>query len=267
MIELKNVSFGYNRRALLSNVSLTIESNGFITITGANGSGKTTLALLLAGILKPVSGKVIIDGVESSDTRNFERERRKVGIVFENPDNQFITTSVERELAFGLENIGMETKEMRKIVEETLKRFSLEHLRFRSPHTLSGGEKQKVAIASILILKPKYIIFDEPTTYLDPPSRKMVIEMILSLKETISIILISHFPEEIILGDKIYSLKDCSLAHKNRKEIFLSLKFLNFLNRKALFQYTHLPEPGELCDTIESFKRKKSKDVQSTRAQ
>lgn len=262
MIELRDVSFGYDKKTLLKNISMRINEGEFITITGPNGSGKTTLSLLLAGILKPQKGEVIIDGKKSSESKVFEEGKKSVGIVFENPDNQFITTSVERELAFGLENIGVEGKEIRRKVDESLGSFHLEHLRFRPPHTLSGGEKQKIAVASILILNPRYIILDEPTTYLDPPSRRMLIETIENFKGTISVILISHFPEEIMLGEKIYFLKDRKLAQQTREEVILQsrgLDFLHFLSNKGIWPYSYLPEPEVLCDAIELFKRNKSK--------
>ncbi len=264
MIELQNVSFGYEEKPLLRDLSIRINDGELVTLTGPNGSGKTTLALLLAGILQPQEGEAMIDGIKSSKPKEFEAKRRDVGIVFENPDNQFITTSVERELAFGLENVGIQREEIRKRVEESLKRFSLEDLRFRSPHTLSGGEKQKVAIASILILAPRYLIFDEPTIYLDPPSRRTVLEIVQSLKGTISIIFISQFPSEIIVGDKIYFLTEGILEGPIRKEEILRknlfkiplLSFLHVLHEEGIYEETDIPEPDALCDAIEKHKKK-----------
>ncbi|TES91011.1 MAG: ATP-binding cassette domain-containing protein [Candidatus Cloacimonadota bacterium] len=264
MLELLNVSFGFGEKEVLKNLSLRIKDGEFVTLTGPNGSGKTTLALLLAGILKPQIGEVIIEGVKNNDSEGFEEKRRSVGIVFENPDNQFITTSVERELAFGLENIGIKREEIRKRVEETLKRFSIGALRFRPPHTLSGGEKQKVAIASILILNPKYLILDEPTIYLDPTSREIVLEVVDNLRGNISIILISQFPNEILMGDKIYFLTDGILEGPFEKESAIrkgvfqipSLVFLNVLEKRRLYDAPNIPDPEVLCDEIEVRKKK-----------
>jgi len=259
ILELDNVSFSYDEKPLLNSITAKINSGEFAAITGANGSGKTTLALLLAGILKPSSGKVLLDGVKSDDTEDFENQRVNVGIVFENPDNQFITTSVERELAFGLENAGVKTEEIKRKVEETLVKFHLKHLRFRSPHTLSGGEKQKVAIASILILKPEHLILDEPTTYLDPKSRAEIFDVILDLKERISVTLITHFPEEKLLVDTIYLLEKGRLEKKSKGEINLiseSLDFLRELRNKGMHSYEFPPTPEVLCHAIESAKSK-----------
>jgi len=264
VIELEDISFGYTSNPILRNISLKIDNNELISLTGPNGSGKTTLALLLAGILEPQGGEVVIDSIRSNEYERFEEKRKDIGIVFENPDNQFITTSVERELAFGLENMGVEREEMKRRVEESIKRFSLEELRFRAPHTLSGGEKQKVAIASILIFNPRYLILDEPTAFLDPCSRRMVLDLIQNLKGTISILLISHFPEEIMLGDTIYFLRDGKLDKQEREKVVLrsqSLDFLHFLNERGISQYLYPPEPEMLCDTIEAFKKKKSTRV------
>jgi len=214
---------------------------------------------LLAGILKAASGRVLVDGIKSDESEEFEKQRANVGIVFENPDNQFITTSVERELAFGLENAAVDTKEIKKKVEETLVKFHLKHLRFRSPHTLSGGEKQKVGLASILILKPEHLILDEPTTYLDPVSRTTILDVILSLKGKTSIILITHFPEEILLGDTIYLLEKGKLEKKNKVEMKLkseNLDFLGELRSRGIHNYVYPPKPDILCDVIEAKKVK-----------
>ncbi len=269
MIELQNVCFGYEGNVFLRDLDLKLAEGELLTLTGPNGSGKTTLALLIAGILKPQKGEVVIDGVSSSDSDVFEEKRRSVGIIFENPDNQFITTSVERELAFGLENIGLERKEMRRRVEENIEKFSLEDLRFRSPHTLSGGEKQKVAIASILILKPRHLILDEPTSFLDPLSRRMVIEVVNNLRGSISIIFISQFPSEILMGDRIYSLGNGILNGPIKKEEFFrkkdfqipSLRFLNVLKDNQIFNSTDIPEPELLCNVIESFKKNRKYEI------
>ncbi|OQX54522.1 MAG: hypothetical protein B5M53_05755 [Candidatus Cloacimonas sp. 4484_209] len=135
MILLKDITFGYNDNPVIKNLSLKIDDNQFITITGPNGSGKTTFGLILAGILKPQSGNILIDNPYQENPDNYVTHHR-VGIVFENPDNQFITTSVERELAFGLENLGVKTSEIKQRVNDTLRLFHIERLRNRSPHNL-----------------------------------------------------------------------------------------------------------------------------------
>ena len=261
MILLKDITFGYNDNPVIKNLSLKIDDNQFITITGPNGSGKTTFGLILAGILKPQSGNILIDNPYQENPDNYVTHHR-VGIVFENPDNQFITTSVERELAFGLENLGVKTSEIKQRVNDTLRLFHIERLRNRSPHNLSGGEKQKVAIAAIFILNPSCIVFDEPTVYLDPISRMEVLATIQKLRGNITIILISHIPEELLLGEKIYLLAEGKLSLIDNSEIIHrsnTLQFLDILYKNRLC-HTHFPiPPEELCDDIEHSKRESAK--------
>ncbi len=263
MLELRNVSFSYGKEDVLKNINMKINDGEFISLTGPNGSGKSTLALLLLGILKAQTGEIIIDGVKSSDAEKFEEKRRSIGVVFQNPDNQFITTSVERELAFGLENMGIKREGIIERVEEALERFSLKNLRYRSPHTLSGGEKQKVAIASILILNPRYIILDEPSSFLDPSSREVIQDVIQQLRGDITVVFISQFPEEILMGEKIYFLMKGFLEgpfrdeEVLRKRIFKApyLCFLDALNDRGIYQKANVPEPESLCDAIEAYKK------------
>lgn len=262
MLQLNNICFGYSDKLLFKDLSLKIREDEITIITGANGSGKTTLSLILAGILKPLHGEVFIDGISSGEGEEFEEKRKNVGIVFANPDNQFITNSVERELAFGLENMGIEREVIIDRVEESIERFSLQKLRFRSPYKLSGGEKQKVAIASIVVLKPKYIIFDDPMVYLDPDSRRMIREDIDELKKDISIIHISQFPSDIIKGNVVYEMKQGNLnGPLNIKQFFRSgtfrtpaVRFLNGLCKAGIYTRPDIPTECVLSNIIEEKK-------------
>ncbi|TET17104.1 MAG: ABC transporter ATP-binding protein [Candidatus Cloacimonadota bacterium] len=263
MIAIENVSFSYGEKSILRHVSFAVENKGIVVITGKNGSGKSTLALLLSGMLTPQNGMVIINGIACTDYEGFETAKRDIGIVFENPENQFITTSVERELAFGLENHCVRNKQMRSRVEETIKQFSLEDIRYRSPHTLSGGEKQKVAIASIMILQPQFLILDEPTIFLDPSSRGMIRELIRELRKTVSIIFISQFPSDILLGDKVYVLGDGTLTgpvdKKDMTETEMyqtpQMKFLDILQNSGFYHGKDIPRVESLCKLIVDSKK------------
>lgn len=181
MIEIKNLNFKYNEtdeKFILKDLNLNIESGDFVAILGHNGSGKSTLAKLLNGLLQPTSGDVIVDGLNTKNEETIWQLRSNTGMVFQNPDNQIVATIVEEDVAFGPENLGIETTEIRKRVDQALKAVGMSEYARRAPHMLSGGQKQRIAIAGILAISPKYIILDEPTAMLDPVGRK---EVMLSL--------------------------------------------------------------------------------------
>ena len=181
MIEIKNLNFKYNEtdeKLILKDLNLNIESGDFVAILGHNGSGKSTLAKLLNGLLQPTSGDVIVDGLNTKNEETIWQLRSNTGMVFQNPDNQIVATIVEEDVAFGPENLGIETKEIRKRVDQALKSVGMSEYARRAPHMLSGGQKQRIAIAGILAISPKYIILDEPTAMLDPVGRKEVMSTI-----------------------------------------------------------------------------------------
>jgi energy-coupling factor transport system ATP-binding protein len=260
MIELTHIGFSYGKKRALNDCSLTIGDGEITAITGENGSGKTTLGLLLAGMLSFQEGHIVVDGKDMGNGSTVEGFRRSIGIVFENPDNQFITTSVERELAFGLENLGVEPDNIRDRVENTIERFSLGAIRERQPHSLSGGEKQSVSIAATLIARPRYLILDEPTIFLDPVSREAVREIICSIKGEVTIIFISQFPSEILLADTIYELRDgCVRGPFDRASMFKlfrtydpTIQFLQTLRDLGIFKGDTIPEIEALCAMIEA---------------
>lgn len=225
IIEFSNVTFFYEdeTRPALDGVSFTVEEGETVAIIGHNGSGKSTLARLANGLLLPQKGKVVVNGIETSDSKRIFEVRSTVGVVFQNPDNQMIATIIEDDIAFGPENVGMKPDEIRKRVDWALKSVGMSEYAQRAPFKLSGGQKQRVAIAGVLALKPKVMILDESTAMLDPLSRQEVTSVALSLvkEENMSLITITHFVDEAIKADKIIVLNDGKIYMQGGKEIFL----------------------------------------------
>jgi len=213
LIEIKDLYFGYNRDStkehyVLNGLNLKIKSGEFVSIMGSNGSGKSTLALCVKGILKPSSGSIYVDGIDIANDKLSGHIKDNIGIVFQNPDNQFISTSVEREMAFGLENLGTSKDEMQKRISEQMDRFLIRKIGTNSPETLSGGEKQKIAIAAVLISNPKYLIIDEATSYLDPAERKNITnllksEFLLKRNDWFTTIFVTQHPYEALISRRL----------------------------------------------------------------
>ena len=228
MIEFKNVTHFYNTEqnekiASLSEINLKIYKGDFIAIIGANGSGKSTIAKHINGLLLPSKGDVLVENLNTRDTEAVWNIRKKIGMVFQNPDNQLIATTVEDDIAFGLENIGIEVKEMEKRVDWALNVVGLNGLRNSEPHLLSGGQKQRVVIAGALAMNTSYLILDEPTSMLDPKGRKNILEIIkeLNKKEGITIVYITQFMSEAAQFDKIFVLDKGRIALEDSpKNIF-----------------------------------------------
>ena len=212
MIEFKNVSFSYlspERIDVLKNVNLKIDKGEFVSIIGRNGSGKSTLARLISVLLLPSEGEVFVDGMNTREEENLYKIRRKVGMVFQNPDNQIVSQIVEEDVAFGLENLNFPPDKIREKVDEVLKEVGLFEFKNFPPHFLSGGQKQKLAIAGVLVMEPEYLVLDEPTSLLDPRGRRDVINLILKLhKKGITIVLITHRMEEASMSQRVIVLND-----------------------------------------------------------
>lgn len=208
MIQLEHVTFRYPDTAehqyALMDVSIGVNEGEFVAVIGHNGSGKSTIAKLSNVILLPEGGRVFVHGMDTSDEKHLWEIRQYAGMVFQNPDNQIVATLVEEDVAFGPENLGLPTEEIRKRVDDSLKTVGMYEHRRKPPHLLSGGQKQRIAIAGILAMRPKCIIFDEPTAMLDPIGRKEVLETILHLnQEGITIVLITHFMEEAVQAHRV----------------------------------------------------------------
>jgi len=212
-IELVNVQKQYkvnnHLTHALKDVNLTIPKGQFIGILGENGSGKTTLARLFNGLILPTKGNVYVDGMDTFDKRFIKKIRSRVGMIFQNPENQIISSIVEEELAFGPQNLNLPIEEIDKRVDKALNIMGLTALRFHATNLLSGGQKQRLAIASILTMKPQYLILDEPTSMLDQSGRYELINYLkkLNKQHNITIVLITHNIKDILSADRLIVLK------------------------------------------------------------
>ncbi len=212
IIEAKNLTFSYKsedkEKVVLNDINLEIEKGSFTAIIGHNGSGKSTFAKHINAILLPSGGSISVCGMNTSDEKNLYELRKNAGMVFQNPDNQIVATVVEEDVAFGLENIGIEWEEMHRRVKDALKAVGMYEYRKRAPHLLSGGQKQRVAIAGVLAMEPQCIILDEPTAMLDPAGRREVMDTIVSLNKEkgITIVMITHYMDEAARADRVVVL-------------------------------------------------------------
>ena len=207
IISFKQVHYTYPGDELesLCGVDLEIEEGSFVAVLGHNGSGKSTLAKHMNAILVPDSGSVIVDGIDSRDEDKTFEIRRRVGMVFQNPDNQLVANVVEDDVAFAPENLGVPSAEIRERVDEALKQVGMYEYRSHAPHLLSGGQKQRVAIAGVIAMRPKIIVLDEPTAMLDPRGRHEVISTVTRLcrEGGMTVVLITHHMDECIGADKL----------------------------------------------------------------
>lgn len=212
IVETQGVEFSYGAcggpvpgAKALDGISLRIEKGEFVALVGGNGSGKTTFARLLNALLLPTSGTVYIDGIDTKDKERLWEVRRVAGMVFQNPDSQIIGTTVEEDVAFGPENLGLEPEETRRRVREALRRVGMERHADSPPHLLSGGRKQLVSIAGIIAMEPGCLILDEATALLDPTAREEIMELLrrLNREEGITVLHITHDMEEAALADRV----------------------------------------------------------------
>ncbi len=235
IIEAKNLSFKYDETSshlILDNINLNIEEGSFTAIIGHNGSGKSTFAKHLNAILLPCGGSVYVCGTDTKEKKSIFELRKNAGMVFQNPDNQIVATIVEEDVAFGLENIGVEHNEMCERVESALKAVDMYEFKNHAPHLLSGGQKQRVAIAGILAMQPKCIVLDEPTAMLDPVGRKEVLNTIIKLnrEKNITIVLITHYMDEAVKADRVVIMnKGTVVMDSTPDKVFEDEKKLNEL--------------------------------------
>ena len=254
-ISVQNVTFQYESQnesgtvikdPVLNDISFDIKKGEFVAILGHNGSGKSTVAKHLNAMLLPASGKVFIDGLDTSDEKVTYDIRRKVGLVLQNPDNQLVASIVEEDVAFGPENLGVPSDEIRKRVDDALKAVDMYDCRLNAPHKLSGGQKQRVAIAGIIAMKPDCIVLDEPTAMLDPKGRQEVLDTILKLNREngITIVMITHYMEEAVLADKVYVVDNGRmLTSGTPRKVFSQVELL----KKHRLD---VPQATELCHKL-----------------
>ena len=230
IIKAENVSFRYQNQEdgpenvpAVKSVSFEVEEGEFVAVLGSNGSGKSTLAKLINALFMPTEGTIYVNGIDTKDEKRIWDVRSACGMVFQNPDNQLVATVVEEDVAFGLENMGVEPAEIRRRVDEALEIVGMSEYAEGAPHLLSGGQKQRIAIAGVLAMKPRVIVFDESTAMLDPVGRSEVMKVVrrLNHEEGITILWITHFMEEAAQADRILVIEDGELKMSGTpKQVF-----------------------------------------------
>ncbi len=226
IIQTENLTFRYTTEegvapTVLDGVSLSVRPGEFVAVLGHNGSGKSTLAKHFNAILLPSGGKVYVDGLDTCDEEKLLDIRRQVGMVFQNPDNQIVASVVEEDVAFGPENLGVPSAEIRKRVDAALETVGMADYARHAPHLLSGGQKQRVAIAGVLAMRPRCIVLDEPTAMLDPVGRKEVLDTIrrLNREQNITVVLITHHMDEAAQAGRLIVMHDGHIVADDKPEL------------------------------------------------
>jgi len=249
IIRVENLNFAYPGVddtpgvAVFTGLDLSIEEGTFVAVLGTNGCGKSTLAKHFNSILLPSGGKVWVCGIDTSNEERIMQVRRNVGMVFQNPDNQIVANVVEEDVAFGPENLGIASPEIRNRVDRALKQVGMYEYREHAPHLLSGGQKQRIAIAGVIAMEPKCIVLDEPTAMLDPRGRREVIETVKRLNQDkgITVVLITHHMDEAARADRVVVLHKGQVAlDGSPKQVFSQVEKLHELGLAA-------PDTVELC--------------------
>ena len=263
LISIENVSFSYDKQNIVNvvdGISLAVEKGEYLAVIGHNGSGKSTLARLINGLLKPDQGEIIVDGITATDKKTVFEIRKRVGVVFQNPDNQLVASIVEDDVAFGPENLGVKRQEIGERIDFALKAVGMEEFRKSTPTRLSGGQKQRIAIAGVLALKPQILILDESTAMLDPQGRKEVLSVVkkLNKEQGVTVLAITHYMEEVVEADRVIVLDNGKIVmqdkpreifkrEKELKNIGLELPLASYVANKLKNQGVELPE-GILTD-------------------
>lgn len=237
MLKAEKILYSYDNGvkkidAVLDNLNLNIKKGEFVAVLGHNGCGKSTLAKHFNGLLLPLGGNVYVNGLNTKDEEMINTIRRQVGMVFQNPDNQIVANVVEEDVAFAPENLGIESSEIRKRVDEALKTVDMYRYRKHAPHLLSGGQKQRVAIAGAIAMRPECIVMDEPTAMLDPMGRAEVLETILKLKaqENMTVVLITHYMDEAAMADRVVVMDDGHIVIDDTpKNVFSQVELIKSL--------------------------------------
>ena len=224
LISLENVSFSYDKsNMVIKEVSLSVEKGEYIAIIGHNGSGKSTLAKLFNGLVKPDIGSVTVDGFSTSEKKDLFEARKRVGVIFQNPDNQLVASIVEDDVAFGPENLGIEREEIGRRIDFALSAVGMQEFRKFTPSRLSGGQKQRIAIAGVLAVKPQVLVLEESTAMLDPKGRKEVLDVVekLNKENGVTVINITHYMDEVVRADRVHVVNDGRIVLTGTpKEVF-----------------------------------------------
>lgn len=248
MIELDDIYYRYDddKPNAVDGVSQTIKRGEFVAVLGANGCGKSTLAKHLNAILLPQKGTVWVEGMKTTEEERLLDIRQKVGMVFQNPDNQIVATVVEEDVAFALENLGVPPDEMRRRIDEAMEEAGVYQYRKRQPHKLSGGQKQRVAIAGILAMNPDCLVLDEATAMLDPRGRNKIMKTVrrLNKERGITVVHITHYMEEATMADRVLVMSEGKIAFGGTpKEVFSQVEQLRAL-------HLDIPQTAELCEAL-----------------
>ncbi|MBQ0099129.1 MAG: energy-coupling factor transporter ATPase [Firmicutes bacterium] len=239
IIKAENLTFAYNeRKDVIKNVSLSINSGEYIAIVGKNGSGKSTFAKLFNGLLIPKSGKITAFGFSSNKKEDLFEIRKRVGVVFQNPDNQLVASIVEDDIAFGPENLGVTREEIKERIDFALSSVNMAEFKKCSTERLSGGQKQRIAIAGVLALKPQVLILDESTSMLDPIGRKEVLNVVkkLNREQGTTVIAITHYMDEVVDSDRVIVLDEGEVVLDGTpNEIFSKKEVINKLGLELPF--------------------------------
>lgn len=249
MIHAENLHYVYKSSAgdkvALDGVNLSIEAGEFVAIIGTNGSGKSTLAKHFNALLLPTSGKIFVDGLDTAQEENIWRVRENVGMVFQNPDSEIVAAIVEDDVAFGLENLGIEPKKIRERVDLALDAVNMTDYKKFAPSKLSGGQKQRIAIAGVIAMQTKIIVFDEPTAMLDPQGRREILDMVKRLHaQGKTIIYITHFMEEVAAAQRVFVMESGKIIRNGTpREIFTDVKEMKRLG-------FNVPVAAELAERL-----------------
>lgn len=248
MLSVQNVTFHYDEGAkpALDGITLDVQKGEYVAILGANGCGKSTLAKHFNAILLPESGRVLVEGMPTSDEKNLLALRQKVGMVFQNPDNQIVATVVEEDVAFAAENLGVEPHEMRRRVDEAMQLAGIYAYKDKAPHKLSGGQKQRVAIAGVLAMQPDCLVLDEATAMLDPIGRQQVLRTVhrLNREKGITVVQITHYMEEAAMAGRVVVMSAGHVVMDGPpRKVFARADELHAL-------HLDVPQPAELCQLL-----------------
>lgn len=248
MLSVQNVTFRYDEGAkpALDGITLDVQKGEYVAILGANGCGKSTLAKHFNAILLPESGRVLVEGMPTSDEKNLLALRQNVGMVFQNPDNQIVATVVEEDVAFAAENLGVEPHEMRRRVDEAMQLAGIYAYKDKAPHKLSGGQKQRVAIAGVLAMQPDCLVLDEATAMLDPIGRQQVLRTVhrLNREKGITVVQITHYMEEAAMAGRVVVMSAGHVVMDGPPhEVFARADELHAL-------HLDVPQPAELCQLL-----------------